>query len=117
MGDSLRNVANSDICFDTTIHDGCRLLFEGNTQLVVEVIMDFTNLVIRKILKWAMKPGCKAGKLYLWRNLLQWFDFGVGEKIANARTCADSNGHNFWKIENVQGFLHVFAYKGLDLTV
>ena len=22
-------------------------------------------------------------------------DCGVGEKIANARTCADSNGHNF----------------------
>lgn len=63
-----------------------------------------------------MKPGCKAGKLYLWRNLLQWFDFGVGEKIANARTCADSNGHNFWKIENVQGFLHIFAYEGLNLT-
>ena len=40
-------------------------------------------------------------------------DCGVGEKIANARTCADSNGHNFWKIENVQGFLHIFAYKGL----
>ena len=64
-----------------------------------------------------MKPGCKAGKLYLWRNLLQWFDFGVGEKIASARTCADLNSHNFWKIENVQEFLHVFAFKGLDLTV
>ena len=63
-----------------------------------------------------MKPGCKAGKLYLWRNLLQWFDFGVGEKIANARKCADSNGHNFWKIENVLGFLHIFAYKDLNLT-
>ena len=112
MGDSPRNVANSDICFDTTNHDGCRLLFEGNTLLFVEV----TNLVIRKILKWAMKPGCKAGKLYLWRNLLQLFDFGVGEKIANARTYADSNGHNFWKIENVQGFLHIFAHKGLNLT-
>ena len=24
-----------------------------------------------------------------------WFDFGEGEKIANARTCTDSNGHNF----------------------
>ena len=46
----------------------------------------------------------------------QWFDFGVGEKIANARTCADSDGRNFWKIENVEGFLHIFAYKGLKLT-
>ena len=43
-------------------------------------------------------------------------DCGVGEKIANARTCADSNGHNFWKIENVPGFLHIFAYKGLKST-
>ena len=77
--------------------------------------MDFTDLVIKKILKWAMKPGCKAGKLYLWRNLLQLFDFGVGEKIANARTYADSNGHNFWKIRNVQGFLYIFAYKSVNL--
>ena len=105
-----------------------RLLFCGHNRRGTErsklrifeidllIIMDFTNLVIRKILKSAMKPGCKAGKLYLWQNLLQWFDFGVGEKIANARTCADSNGHNFWKIENVEGFLHIFAYKGLKLT-
>ena len=53
--------------------------------------------------------------LKLW-NLLQLFDFGVGEKIANARTYADSNGHNFWKIENVQGFLHIFASKSVNLT-
>ena len=64
-----------------------------------------------------MKLGYKVGKLYLWRNLLQWFDFGVGEKIANARTCADSNGRNFWKIENILGFLHISAYEGLKLTV
>ena len=32
--------------------------------------------LLEKILKWAMKPGCKAGKLYLWRNLPQWLDFG-----------------------------------------
>ena len=41
------------------------------------------------------------------------FNFGVGVKVASARTCADINGHNFGNNENVQGFLNIFVDKGL----
>ena len=97
-------VVNADLCYSRSL------------ELFVGVIINFTSLGSEEYLKFHINLRCDEGKLYLWRNLLQWFDFGVGEKIANARTCADSNGHNFWKIENVQGFLHIFAYKGLNLT-
>ena len=34
----------------------------------------------------------------------------------NARTCADTNGHNFLNTEIVQGFLDIFAVKGLHFA-
>ena len=33
----------------------------------------------------------------------------MGLNVGNAPTCADTNGHNFWDTEIVQGFLHIFA--------
>ena len=43
-------------------------------------------------------------------------DFDIGLNVGNTRTCADTDGHNFRNTEIVQGFLRIFADKGLHFA-
>ena len=42
--------------------------------------------------------------------------FDIGLNVGNVRTCADTNGNNFWNTEIAQGFLHSFSDKGLHFA-
>ena len=42
--------------------------------------------------------------------------FTSNTKVANARTCVDTNGHKFRNTKIVQCFLHIFVDKGLHFS-
>ena len=57
--------------------------------------MKFSSLEVEKRLKVDISSSSEAGKLYYDKICLRYVDFDTGEKITNACTCADTNGHNF----------------------
>ena len=61
--------------------------------------MEFSSLEIEKLLKVDRSSNSEAGKLLVScindKICSRYVDFDTDEKIANACTCADTNGHKF----------------------
>ena len=78
--------------------------------------MEFSNLRIGKYLPLDMDRVEKQVSSINNKICLRCVDFDTGEKITNACTCADTNGHNFENTKNVHGILHIFADEGLHFS-
>ena len=57
--------------------------------------MDLSRLRHCNTAEAGNKPSFEAGKLYLLQRILEMGRFLISQENANARTCVDTNGHNF----------------------
>ena len=90
--------------------------FEGKPYLFADTAIEFNNVMAWKMTEVRNSPSFEAGNCSYDKICSNGLILIWAWMLGNARTCADTNGHNFWNTEIVQAFLHVFADKGLHFA-